>query len=205
MRGFVIVDLETTGFSAGRGDRIVEVGMVRADVNGNITDTWETLVNPQRHVGATEIHGISARDVVGAPLFEQIADFVDYTLDGSVFVAHNASFDAGFMSAELTSSGRLNGERIPYLDTMKLCRRYLDLPDVQLQTVCRALGLENSHAHSALSDAVATAHLLNFLLKETDARNNFHFVDAISNSDSFHGYRYVPRNKIRVCLPETMP
>ena len=61
--GFSVVDVETTGFSPQRGDRIVEIGLVRLNSELQIEKTFETLINPRRDVGSTSIHGITAKMV----------------------------------------------------------------------------------------------------------------------------------------------
>lgn len=66
MAGFAVVDFETTGFAA-EYDRVVEVGLVLLSAEGDIDDEWSTLINPHRDVGATERHGIRARDVLARP------------------------------------------------------------------------------------------------------------------------------------------
>lgn len=188
MNGYTVVDFETTGFSHRKGDRVVEIGVVRLDEAGNIYDSWETLVNPMRHVGASHIHGISARDVIGAPTFEDIADLFARELSGSVFVAHNARFDADFAQGELTAARRLDGSQIPYLDTMSIARQCLKLPTFKLHDVCSALGITNDSAHSALSDAYATAEVLQAFIRSTDSTADPAWQAAIGASADFRGY-----------------
>ena len=56
--GFAVLDLETTGLWPSYGHRIVEIGIVLLDSEGNMEGDWETLVNPQRDLGPTHIHGV---------------------------------------------------------------------------------------------------------------------------------------------------
>ena len=69
---WVVVDLETTGLHPSV-DRIVEIGLVRMTPRGRELDAWTTVVDPQRDTGPVRIHGLPARDVVGAPRFRDIA------------------------------------------------------------------------------------------------------------------------------------
>src|SRR3990170_8268659 len=69
---FAVVDVETTGLYPGGHDRILEISIVRTRWTGEVLDEYVTLVNPQRDVGPTSIHGITARDVVSAPPFEEV-------------------------------------------------------------------------------------------------------------------------------------
>ena len=63
-----MVDVETTGF--GRQDRIVEIAIVCLDADGLVVDEFSTLINPQRDVGAVEVHGMNDEPVVGGQLLE---------------------------------------------------------------------------------------------------------------------------------------
>jgi DNA polymerase-3 subunit epsilon len=67
----VVVDTETTGVYP--ADRVVEVAAVTMALTGEVIDEWETLVDPQRDVGPTWLHGISPSMLVGAPTFEEMA------------------------------------------------------------------------------------------------------------------------------------
>ncbi len=105
---FAVVDVETTGFT--NRDRVLEVAVVHAAADGTVTGTWSTLVNPDRDIPNTRIHGISAADVVGAPTFADIAGELADQLNGRVFVAHNAPFDTRLLAAEFGRLG-LTGTR----------------------------------------------------------------------------------------------
>ena len=186
--GYVVLDFETTGFSFDHGDRVLEVGVVKLDPDGRIVGTFETLINPMRHVGATEIHGISASDVVAAPVFGDIAEHFAAILDGSVFVAHNASFDARFAHGELTASGNFRGKSIPYLCTMTLAKQYKVGRTAKLSDVALALGIHNSQAHSALADAIATAQVLEYFLRETSASKDPLWRKAVAAASTCADY-----------------
>ena len=70
---FAVLDVETTGFHAKGSDRIVEIGIVRMDSSGRVEDEYVTLLNPDRDVGPTDIHGVRASDVINAPRFVEVA------------------------------------------------------------------------------------------------------------------------------------
>ncbi len=155
---FVVFDLETTGITAGR-DRIIEIGAVKV-VNGAITETFETFVNPEMHIpeGASEVNNITDDMVADAPLIRDvIPDFYKFTR-GCVLVAHNIEFDIKFI--------RIAGEDNAYLfdndlqDTLYLARKYLKrLSNHKLHTVCEYLGISLVGAHRALNDTIATAQV----------------------------------------------
>ncbi len=73
MAGYTVIDVETTGLSPERYDRVVEIGIVCVSHEGEIQDQWATMVNPGRDVGPTHIHGITSTAVLDAPTFEEIA------------------------------------------------------------------------------------------------------------------------------------
>jgi DNA polymerase-3 subunit epsilon len=157
-----IVDVETTGFAAERCDRVVEIAVIRLSEDGAVLHEYVTLVNPQRDVGPTHIHGISARDVRDAPLFSEVAGDVARLLDGAYFVAHNASFDRRFVAAEFSRAANDVGE-LPGLCTMRLAG-VAGLTSRRLELCCQECGVTLASHHSALSDARATAELLQALL-----------------------------------------
>lgn len=157
--GFAIVDVETTGLRSSSA-RILEIAIVHADPDAVTAAEFETLVNPQRDVGPTRIHGITAADVVNAPTFRDVAAELWNWLQGRVFVAHNATFDLGFVNAELERCG-VRLPTLPVICTMELAGHYLpDLPGRSLVACCKAAGVALSHHHSALYDARAAAGLL---------------------------------------------
>lgn len=162
-RGYAVVDLETTGFDAEGPDRIVEIAIVRLDPDGRELGVFETLVNPLRDVGPTAVHGITSAMAAAAPPFAEIAASVLAWLDGVVIVAHNAPFEEAFLKAELGRAG-LRVPQLPAVDTLPLAQATIDLPNYKLATLCAWAGVDLVAAHTALGDALATAHLLPMLI-----------------------------------------
>jgi len=161
MTGFAVVDLETTGFSPKRGDRVVEVGVVHVSLSGEIERSFTSLINPQRDVGPTSVHGISATDVIDAPIFpEVIPQLLDLFAD-RILVAHNMSFDERFLSAEFEAAGvNIDFQSLPKLCTMNLAARFMQVSSRSLSACCSAAGIQFESNHAALTDALATAKLL---------------------------------------------
>jgi len=151
--------VETTGFSPRLRDRIVEIAVVRTAADGTIEDTWTTLLNPERDLGATHVHGIRGADVLDAPRFLDVAGDVADRLSSAVLVAHNARFDLGFVTAEYTRLG-VRPPTWPTLCTLALSHRFGALGGGRLVDCLTAEALTNANAHSALGDATATATLL---------------------------------------------
>ena len=160
---FAVVDVETTGVRAFRGDRIMEIAVVMLDG----TVAFHSLVNPgipipQFVAGLT---GIDARMVRDAPPFEAIVDRLLAALEGCVFVAHNARFDWAFVSTEIerASGLLLQGPRVC---TVRLARKLLpDLPRRNLDSVSYHFGIEIEGRHRATGDAAAAAKCLARLLR----------------------------------------
>ncbi|MCL4555207.1 MAG: exonuclease domain-containing protein, partial [Actinobacteria bacterium] len=165
MTRYAVIDLETTGLSPAHHHRVVEVAVVLVDDDGHLVYEWDTLVNPLRDVGATEIHGLTAADLSRAPIFDGIAGEFGSLLRGRVPVAHNLAFDAAFLSAEFERLGhsvplsRTNG-----LCTMRLAGLYLS-GGRSLGSCCGLIGCPLESAHSALDDARGAARLLSHYLK----------------------------------------
>ena len=103
--GFAVLDLETTGLAPSRGARIIEIGVVAVGLDGTVVEQWETLVDPGCGPGPTHIHGVDAAMLSGAPSFDEIVGDLARVLAGRTLVAHNATFDVGFLDAELDRSG----------------------------------------------------------------------------------------------------
>lgn len=147
---FAVVDTETTGVYP--NDRIVEIAVVTVGLDGRVLDRWDTLVQPQRDVGATHIHGITASMVADAPTWPEIAGDVGVRLHDACLVAHNAHFDIRMISGEYQRVGSdLVAEA--WVDTMVGARG-------RLGAVCSEHGVPLNGAHRALNDALACAQLL---------------------------------------------
>ena len=160
---YSVLDFETTGFGP-KESRILEVGIWKMESDGTMIDHFETLVNPGQHVGAVHVHGITSDMVAKAPRFGDIADILLEFLDGSVIAAHNAAFDIPFLAEELKRAG-MHYDLIPSICTLQLSRKHiLGRRSYSLENLCRDLRIENDLAHSALSDAKATAQLLLHLI-----------------------------------------
>ena len=158
---YAVIDFQTTGLAPSRGDRVIEVAVVRVEA-GAIGKPWSTLVNPGRDTGATFIHHIENSDVANAPGFDEIAPYLLSLLDGAVVVAHNAPFDEAFLAAELERAG-YRGMRMPALCSLWLARKSFATPNFRLPTLARALGvpMTNNVSHDqVLATAAVVQHAL---------------------------------------------
>ena len=164
---FAVVDLETSGLSS-RRHRILQIGLVTVEPDGAVIDQWSTLVRlawPWSRVGPRRVHGITRRSLRHAPAARFALDELGRRIDGAVFTAHNADFDADFLEQAARRHGvplRLDRR----LCTLRLSRR-LD-PDRQLThglaDLCARYDVPIERPHDALCDARATAAVLPHLL-----------------------------------------
>ncbi|CUX52304.1 DNA polymerase III PolC-type [Clostridium sp. C105KSO15] len=155
---YVVFDIETTGFSSSR-NRIIEIGAVMV-VNGNITDKFSTFVNPDVPIPfeIEQLTGINDNMVLPYPKIDEILpQFLEFCGD-SVLVAHNASFDVGFIAY---NAAKLNIAFDPtVIDTVALARLLLPkLNRYKLDTVAKALNISLENHHRAVDDAGCTAEI----------------------------------------------
>lgn len=187
-----VVDLETTGIYAEGHERIVEVGIVRMNAAGEVEDEYCTLVNAQRDVGRTDIHGIRAGDLVHAPLFEEIAGDVGARLEGAILVGHNLRFDVAFLRAEYARLG-VEMPPLPGLCTLHLAYKLLpEAPSRNLSTCCYQLGVRHDEEHVAIADARATAAIARLFLDMARGAGLTSLEDLGCKCTSFPGEPWMP-------------
>ena len=161
---YVCIDLETTGLDPKR-DKIIEIGAVRVE-RGEITETWETFVNPGQKLSEriVELTGIHDRDLSRANPIGDLLPGLFAFLGEDVLLGHSILFDFSFLKKAAVNE-RLVFER-QGIDTLKIARKYLkDLESRSLGALCRHYGISHS-AHRALGDARATNALYRKLAEE---------------------------------------
>ncbi len=155
---FVVFDLETTGIGA-TSNEIIEIGAVRV-VNNVITDKFSTFVNPGRPIpyNIQELTSINDEMVADAPSIDKaLPDFLEFC-GNAVLVAHNASFDTGFIFQKAKDRG-INTD-FTVIDTVSMSRALLpELKKYKLDTVAKTLGVSLENHHRAVDDAGATAEI----------------------------------------------
>ncbi len=168
---FAVVDVETTGRASWGGHRMIEIAIVEVH-RGAIVSEYQTLLNPGQGIprGITSLTGITSAMVQSAPYFDHVAEEVAHRLEGRVFVAHNATFDWSFVSAELVQTLG-DAPSVPRLCTVRMCRRLVpQLRHRNLDVVSRYFGIQIHDRHRAYGDALATARVLLRLLDEASGR-----------------------------------
>lgn len=157
---YAVVDLETTGHSSAKGDRIIQIAIVFIK-NMQIENTHTWFVNPGQKISPfiRQLTDISDEDVKDAPYFEEIASEVARLIEGTVFVAHNTDFDLPFLQAEFARCGitQWTGKKVDTVELAKII--FPSSPSYRLQDIAQDLGIALPSAHRADDDAEATAHL----------------------------------------------
>ena len=185
---YIVFDIETTGLSAGN-DRMTEIGAVRMK-NGEILDSFDTFVNPERPIPPkiTELTGINDDMVKDAPSEKEALEaFYAFCGEGNpVLVAHNAGFDTSFMRAAAARCG--TDFPFAYIDTVPMCRSMLkDIKNCKLDTVANYLKLPPFNHHRACDDAAVLAQILQQLLirlkEDTSAKNVMDINTSLAGGD----------------------
>ena len=162
----IVLDTETTGLDAKQGHRIIEIGCIEL-LNRKITSHhFHYYINPEREIdaGALAVHGLSESFLKSKPLFSAIVDeFIHFIKDAELII-HNASFDIGFIEAELQ---RLNAypkkitELCTVTDTLILARKKYPGQKNSLDALCKRFEIDNTNRalHGALLDAQLLAQI----------------------------------------------
>lgn len=162
---YTVVDLETTGLNPDI-DRIVEVGLVKFSADGTTIDEFATLINnPGSSPEAIGIHHIRDSDLVGAPRIEDVLPEVFAFISGTVLVAHNFSFEEGFLTAAARRAA-IPVPRVVGVCTLDTCRSHLDGRAFSLPAMYKTATGEWAHdRHTGLGDARAVKEVLLWLLR----------------------------------------
>jgi DNA polymerase III subunit epsilon len=153
----IVLDTETTGLDPLQGHRIVEIGAVELFNHIPTGNTYHTFINPQRDVPreAEAVHGLSGEFLKDKPVFAQIAgEFLEF-IGETVLIIHNASFDVGFLNAEL---GFIKQPPILYeriIDTLTLAKKRHPMGPNSLDALCKRYGIDIAKRtkHGALLDS----------------------------------------------------
>jgi DNA polymerase III subunit epsilon len=159
----IVFDTETTGLDPLTGDRLVEIGCIEIVNHFPTGQTFHRYLNPERDVplAAFEVHGLSAEFLSKHPPFADVADDFLAFIGDAPLIAHNASFDFGFINAELGRLGKPIVGRERLVDTLTLARRKFPAGPNSLDHLCLRFGIDNSRRtkHGALLDAELLAEI----------------------------------------------
>ena len=153
----IILDIETTGLEFKEGHRIIEIGCIELNKK-EVGSTYHEYINPSKTLTKDniKIHGITNEYLIDKPVFEEIADgFLEFIQD-SYIVAHNASFDIGFLNYELEKLSKPTILKERVIDTIKIARQRFPGQQVSLDALIKKLKINtliNRDQHGALKDA----------------------------------------------------
>lgn len=195
----IVFDVETTGLNAQGGDRITEIGAVEVVDAVPTGREFQSYLNPERDVPreVEQITGLTAEFLSDKPLFAEVVDrFLDFVGDGRL-VAHNASFDRGFIDMELARSGRplFGAER--FRDTLELARALFPGSYNSLDALCKRfnIALDGRQKHGALIDARLLARVYLELTGGRERTLDLAGRDAAAPSDAAARLAHPPRPK----------
>ena len=153
----IVLDTETTGINPRDGHRIIEIGALELMHHLPTGKQLHIYINPEREIdqGAVAVHGLTSEFLSDKPVFASIVDeFLEFIGDAPL-VIHNASFDMGFINAELEKIQRPVVPMDRAIDTLTMARRKFPGAQANLDALCRRFEINNSHRdlHGALIDA----------------------------------------------------
>ena len=160
----LIMDTETTGLDALKGDRIIEIGIVEMVGRKFTGEKLHVYINPQRGMDdeVIRIHGISEAFLADKPTFDQVAQSLYDFMDGAEIIAHNATFDMNFLNMEFAKVG-LNdfAERVQVTDSLVMAKQQYPGQKNTLDALVRRLdvGKQDRTFHGALLDSEILAEV----------------------------------------------
>jgi polyribonucleotide nucleotidyltransferase len=166
-RELVVIDVETTGTDPKMSD-LLEIAAVK--IKGTkVVDSWSTFVNPGRPIVGNQMHGITDKDVKGAPTPKAAAEQLLKFVGDAMVVGHSVGFDMGFIEEAKGDGFRFAPGT--YLDTLIIAREgYPGAESYKLADLARFFGIELGQNHRALPDAQATANLLLWFANDLPGR-----------------------------------
>jgi len=193
----IVLDTETTGLNATGGDRLIELGCVEIINRIPTGREFHRYLNPERdiHPDAVAVHGLTLDFLKGKSLFKDVADEFLAFIGDAPLVAHNATFDLGFLNAEL---GRLSRPLLTFdrvVDTLALARRRHPAGPNTLDALCKRYGIDLSQRtkHGALLDSMLLAGVYVELLGERQATLGLNGYRAVESTLRAHAARARPR------------
>jgi DNA polymerase-3 subunit epsilon len=159
----IIFDTETTGLDS-REDRIIEIGGIELKDHFPTGRTIHLFINPagrKVHPDALAIHGITDAFLSDKPAFATLADEIIEFFGDAQWIAHNATFDMGFINAEFARIGLAPIPNTKVVDTLQIARRKHPMGPNSLDALCRRYGIDNGHRikHGALLDSELLAEV----------------------------------------------
>ncbi|NHO31033.1 DNA polymerase III subunit epsilon [Acetobacter fallax] len=191
MKRSVLFDTETTGLEATGGDRVIEIAALELMGDLPTGRTFHVMIDPERDVPpeASRVHGFTRADLEGKPKFAEVADDFLAFIGDDELIAHNATFDFGFINAELGRVGKVPLDDARKVDTLLLAReRFPGMPN-SLDALCRRYGIDLSErtTHNALLDCKLLADVYVELM---GGRQHGLGLGGLDGEDTLQAVRY---------------
>ena len=199
----LILDTETTGLNF-EHDKIIEIGIVELVDNVLTQNYFHEYINPEIEISlsAQKVHGISNKFLIGKPTFSNVVKkLLDFIKDDTIII-HNAVFDTNFINKELQNCG-LNNIKNSIIDTIKIAKKEFPGQTVNLDSLCKKLGVINTrqHFHGALLDATLLSKV--YLKLTTGKQENLNLIENKltnfnnnNNTKNLKSSFSVPREKL---------
>jgi DNA polymerase III subunit epsilon len=196
----IILDTETTGLHADQGHRIIEIGCLELVNRRPTGNNLHMYINPERDIdeGALAVHGLTREFLSDHPTFDKVKDEVLAFVSGAEVLIHNASFDVGFLDAELA---RIKGPKFAsvcgnIVDTVKMARELHPGKRNSLDALCDRYGVSNAHRklHGALLDAELLAEVYLAMTRGQNTLSMGDLAPGQSSGPNLDGKAWPPTN-----------
>ncbi|MEK4532943.1 3'-5' exonuclease [Solibacillus sp. FSL K6-1554] len=165
---YVVVDIETTGGSAARGDKIVEIAALKIR-HGETVDLFHRFVNPEKPIKNSHIHGITNERVKDEQTIFPVIHAFKAFLGDLPIVSHHIGFDwYSFLALEFFRNGIRPTN--PAACTVLLARKYLDSPRNNLNVIAETYNIPLLNHHTADADAICANEILQLIMKKATAQ-----------------------------------
>ncbi len=188
---YSVLDIETTGLSR-QTEKITEFGIIKIK-NGEVIDTFECFVNPEKEIPQkiAEITNITNEMVKDAEKIDTVLPKVLEFIKDTVIVAHNASFDVGFIKYNADILGlEFNNT---YIDTVALAKElFPDFKKYKLGIIAENLNIKVDVAHRALADVETLVKVFGVMLEKIKEKNILKIKDIDKNLSEEVNFKTLP-------------
>lgn len=161
---YIVIDIETTGGSAAKGDKIIEIAALKIR-NGKQVELFHRFINPEKPILNSHIHGITDARVAKEQTIEPVIHAFKDFLGDLPIVSHHIGFDwYSFLALELFRNGIRPTN--PAACTVMLARKYLDSPKNSLNIIAETYNIPLLNHHTADADAICANEILNLILQK---------------------------------------
>jgi DNA polymerase-3 subunit epsilon len=185
----LVLDTETTGLDFSGGDRIVEIGIVELENHIETGNFFHHYLNPEKEssLEALKVHGLTTEFLSDKPKFADVADELIKFIGDSIIVIHNASFDIGFLNAELKNCNMPAINEVNIIDTIILAKNKFRGQSISLDSLCRKYNIDfsNREIHGALKDAKLLALVYLELIGGKQTKLKFQEENELQNNETF--------------------